>query len=78
MTDDRTLIEALRTAGHDEAANVLRDKSLATQLRDAGHDTLAAQLDGSPPAEPPAPKSPRDQEAEAIGQALRDAGLLDK
>ncbi len=83
MTDDRALIEALRTAGHVDAADSLRDKALARQLRDAGHTTLADALASgtTPPAaeenpppsgqvRQPPPTSPQ-ADADAVGEQLR-------
>ncbi len=69
MSDDTALIEALRTAGHDEAANALRDKQLAGQLREAGHGTLADQLEGAPAQQADAEPS----EGEAFAAELKAA-----
>jgi len=66
MTDDQTLVEALKAAGHTDAANAVRDKALADQLREAGHDSLADAL-VSPPA--PAPKQDLPVTADAAGPA---------
>ena len=43
-THDQALIAALRDAGHDGAANHVRDRSLADDLRTAGHHQLADAL----------------------------------
>lgn len=47
-TDER-LIEALRSAGHDDVADALRDRGLATELRDSGHEELAERLEAPTP-----------------------------
>ncbi len=69
MTDDATLIEALRAAGHTDAADAVRDKALAGQLREAGHGTLADQLEGAPAQQADAEPS----EGEAFAAELKAA-----
>jgi len=79
MTDDQALIEALRTAGHVDAADSLRDKQLAGQLREAGHDSLADALaNGTAPAAAPEQPtlSPEQQEGQWMLDQLRKQGIL--
>jgi hypothetical protein len=52
MTDDETLVAALKAAGHEDAANSLRDKALADQLKAAGHEDVAGALEGKRSGEP--------------------------
>jgi hypothetical protein len=74
MTDDATLIEALRIAGHGEVADRLRDTGLAKSLREAGHedvaDALERKLTGEPVTEA-AERTPADRAVE-VGQGLLD------
>jgi len=44
-SQDQALVEALRVAGHETAADSLRDKHLADQLKAAGHDDVAGVLE---------------------------------
>jgi hypothetical protein len=67
--DDQTLVEALKAAGHADAANAVRDKALAGQLREAGHGTLADQLEGAPVQQADAEPS----EGEALAAELKAA-----
>ncbi len=66
------LIEALRAAGHPQAADQLRNCQLANQLREAGRDDLAAALEDGAPAPPASPNQPVQQpEPGAEGRTLR-------
>lgn len=74
MTDDHTLVEALRAAGHTDAANAVRDKALAGQLREAGHDALAEALaNGTTPPAPAAQATAQPPTEREQGQTLLDA-----
>lgn len=74
MTDTDTLIQALKAAGHDEPARMLRDHKLATDLREAGHATLAETLEnGGQPTAPAAPAATATAPAHDVAEAARQA-----
>lgn len=79
MSDDATLIAALKAAGHDQQANAVRDKALAGQLREAGHDSLADALaNGTDPAAAPEPElTPDQQQGQAMLDQLRAQGIVE-
>ena len=75
--DDKTLIEALKAAGHEEQAKQLRDRQLANQLRDAGHENLAAALEGNgtEPAELTTPRTREQAHGQQVARVIkRDTG----
>lgn len=77
--DDSTLVEALKAAGHTDAANAVRDKALAGQLREAGHDSLADALaGGTTPAKQDEPElSPDEKQGRSMLDQMRRQGIVE-
>jgi len=77
--DDSTLVEALKAAGHTDAADAVRDKALAGQLREAGHEALADALaNGTDPAAAPEPElTPEQQQGQAMLDQMRAQGIVE-
>jgi len=76
--DNPALVEALKAAGHHDAADAVRDKALAGQLREAGHEALADALaNGTDPAAAPEPElTPDQQQGQAMLVELRRLGMV--
>jgi hypothetical protein len=61
--NDKTLVDALRAAGHDDVAEALKRKTLAGRLEEAGHTDLAEQMAGGSAAAGDEPLSHEEIEA---------------
>jgi hypothetical protein len=81
--DDKALVEAVKAAGHRDAADAVRDKALAGQLREAGHEALADALaNGTDLVVAPEPEltpelTPEQQQGQAMLDQMRAQRIVE-